>query len=168
MPVLVFAAEKTKEVEVSKVSELLQAAREGEPGWQTALIVFGERAYPLIDPGERWGELSIAYALSPLLGRSPDLVEAIREIGELAATSEEPLATIFITSLAVRPSRDAEGALGYLERAGIKYRIVLLRPSPPGWVKHFPRLSASLIAYRNNMNMEKLYKRLVEELKQVP
>lgn len=167
MPLLAFAAEKTKEIDAAKVSEFLQAAGSGEPGWLTALVIFGEMACPLIDPSERWSELSAAYEASPVLGKSPDIVEAAKEVIELLDLDEGPWAVIFLTSLAVRPSRDTEGVLGYLERAGVKYRTVLLRPSPPGWIKHYPRLSASIVTYRNNMNTEKLYKRLAEELKRV-
>ncbi|MCX8195507.1 MAG: hypothetical protein N3F67_00250 [Acidilobaceae archaeon] len=162
---LVIAAEKTREVDVALVREFLRAASSFRRplGHKVSLIVFGERAVPILDPTESWELLPEAYDVVPLLGKSADLLAAVEEAWEVAELEEEPRAALFLWSAAVRPKHKVELALRFLERGGMAYRVVALRPSMPGWAKYHEEL-AKAVTYRNNMSVEKLYIRLAEEL----
>ncbi|MCS7107226.1 MAG: hypothetical protein NZ902_03880 [Acidilobaceae archaeon] len=165
MPLLVLAAEKTKEIDPVLVTEFLKAAaalRKPE-GYRVSLVVYGERALPLIDPTDRWDLLPEAFDQVPFLGKSADLLEALREVREMVELEEEPWGTLILWSAAVRPRFKVELAFRFLQRMGVAYKLLVLRPSLPGWIKYHGEL-AGAVTYRNNMNVEKLYLKLAEEL----
>ena len=167
MALLVFTVEKTREVNEVVARELLEiAARERRPtGFKAALIAYGVTALPLVDPTTRWEILPIAYQETPVLGKSPNIARALREVIELVEATEtprEPVQVIVVWSAAVRPGKEADIALKCLEALGVKVDIVMTRPSPPGWMKYNPAIAERITPVRANTNIEKLYERLVQ------
>ncbi|MEN2999880.1 MAG: hypothetical protein ABDH61_04830 [Acidilobaceae archaeon] len=165
MPLLVLAVEKTREIDTALAEEFLRiaAALRRPEGYKVALVVYGEGAVPLLDPTDRWELLPEAFDQAPLLGKSADLLEALREVREMAELEEEPWGALILWSAAVRPRFKVELALRFLQRMGVAYKVLVLRPSLPGWARYHGEL-AEAVTYRNNMNMEKLYLKLTEEL----
>jgi hypothetical protein len=164
---LVFTLEKTREVNDVVARELLEvAARERKPtGFKAALVAYGVTALPLVDPTTRWEILPIAYQETPVLGKSPNIARALREVIELVESIEnpwEPVQVIVVWSAAVRPGKEADIALKCLEALGAKVDIVMTRPSPPGWIKYNPAIAEKITPVRANTNIEKLYERLVQ------
>jgi len=164
---LVFTLEKTREVNEVVAREFLEvAARERKPtGFKAALVAYGVTALPLVDPTTRWEILPIAYQETPVLGKSPNIARALREVIELVETLEtpqEPVQVIVVWSAAVRPGKEADIALKCLEALGAKVDIVMTRPSPPGWIKYNPAIAERITPVRANTNIEKLYERLVQ------
>ncbi len=167
MALLVFTLEKTREVNDVVARELLEvAARERKPtGFKAALVAYGVTALPLVDPTTRWEILPIAYQETPVLGKSPNIARALREVIELVESIEnpwEPVQVIVVWSAAVRPGKEADIALKCLEALGAKVDIVMTRPSPPGWIKYNPAIAEKITPVRANTNIEKLYERLVQ------
>ena len=167
MALLVFTVEKTREVNEVVARELLEvAARERKPtGFKAALIAYGVTALPLVDPTTRWEILPIAYQETPVLGKSPNIARALREVIELVETIEnpwEPVQVIVVWSAAVRPGKEADITLRCLEALGAKVDIVMTRPSPPGWIKYNPTIAERITPVRANTNIEKLYEKLVQ------
>ena len=159
MALLVFTVEKTREVNEVVVRELLEvAARERRPrGFKVALVAYGVTALPLVDPTTRWEILPVAYQEVPVLGKSPNIARALREVIELVEATEtpwEPVQVIVVWSAAVRPGKEADIALKCLEALGAKVDIVMTRPSPPGWIKYNPAIAERITPVRANTNIE--------------
>ncbi len=167
MTLLVFAVEKTREVNESVAREILEvAARKREPrGFKVALVAYGTTALPLVDPTYEWSLLPRAYQELPTLGKSPHIARALKEVLEIAESSENPLDymhVVVVWSAAVRPGREADMILRCLEILGAKVDIVITRPSPPGWIKYNPVVAERITPIRANTNIERLYERLVQ------
>ncbi len=165
MAIIVFTAEKTREANIQVTTSLLEtAARIGEPrGFKAALIVYGGGATPLVDPTEDWSLIPEAYIEAPTLGKSPELLEALRETLEILTLepSHEPKIAIITWSASVKPRYKVDLALKSLEALGATVKIFATRPSLPGWIKHHPIIAEKTLTYRTNMNVEKLYEKLI-------
>ncbi|MDM7275391.1 MAG: hypothetical protein P3X22_004635 [Thermoprotei archaeon] len=165
MAIIVFTAEKTREASVQVTESLLEAAaRIGEPrGFKAALIVYGDGATPLVDPTEDWSPIPKAYVEAPVLGKSPDLLEALRETLEtlMLEPGHEPKIAVITWSASVKPRYRVDLAVKSLEALGATVKILATRPSLPGWIKHHPIIAEKTLTYRANMNVEKLYEKLI-------
>ncbi|MEM1685531.1 MAG: hypothetical protein QXO93_02440 [Acidilobaceae archaeon] len=168
MPLIVFTVEKSREIDAILVRRILESAISlGEPiGYKASLVVYGERAHPLVDPTLDWGIIPRAYAETPILGKSPNLLEALRETREILDLEDsfEPRITLIIWSASVKPKHRVDLVLKSLEYMGVKYKIIALRPSLPGWIKYYPEILENTITYRSNMNIEKLYQRIIMDI----
>ncbi len=167
MALLVFTVEKTREVNEIVAREILEvAARRREPrGFKVALIAYGITALPLVDPTNHWELLPRAYEELPILGKSPYITRALKEVIELIVSTENPIEytqVIIVWSAAVRPGKEADITLKCLEALGAKIDIVITRPSPPGWIKYNPAIAEKIIPIRVNTNIEKLYEKLIQ------
>lgn len=161
-----FTVEKTREVNLTVVNGILEAAVTlGEPrGFKAALVAYGVRALPIVEPTSNWAVIQRAYDELPLLGKSPNLAEALKETLELVRDTEpplEPAQTIVVWSAAVRPGREADLLVKALESIGVKVDIVVTRPSPPGWIKYNPVVAEKIVTVRSNTNLTRLYEKLV-------
>ncbi|MFN4045765.1 MAG: hypothetical protein ACK4H7_00295 [Acidilobaceae archaeon] len=165
MAIIVFATEKTREANVQVTASLLEAAaRIREPrGFKAALIVYGDRATPLVDPTVDWSLIPAAYTEAPVIGKSPDLLGALKETLEtlMLEPGQEPKTAVITWSASVKPRYKVDLAVKSLEALGATVKILATRSSLPGWIKHHPVIAEKTLAYRANMNVEKLYEKLI-------
>lgn len=159
---VVIAADKTRSVDISVASTMINAIDSLAEGYSKALIVYGPRSMPLVDP-ESNVSLMEAYLSVPILGNRPEPALGLREALELASDYDlvEPL-VVLLWSASVRPRIKVEPLLSSLERTGFTTKIVVLRSSPPKWIRYTGLDPESLYYVRSNTNMVKLASKLLE------
>ena len=162
----VFAAEKSRSVNPDFVIEILKAAssHEATKGSRLALIVYSDRALPLVDYSEAREAIPLAYLSAPVLGKGSDPVAALLEAWEMIGDLSLPPRRdrlILIWSASSRPKARFDLIVRFLEEMGVRVSIVALRPSMPGWIKHFPHSLDLIHTVRSTTSPRRLVDRLL-------
>lgn len=159
---VVVVADKTKSVDVGTASALVNAIDGASGDLPRALIVYGSRSAPLVDP---WSEAPLmeAYLESPILGTRPEPVLGLKEAMEVSLDFGlgRPLVAL-IWSASVRPRIKLEPLISSMEGAGVRVELVILRPSPPKWLRLSGVDPQRPYYVRSNTNLARLASRLVE------
>lgn len=161
---VVVAAEKSGSVNVEQALSLVKALAAARLGVSRAgLVVFGGgRAAPIIDLTDSTGEVPVAYLAAPLMGRSSDPTEALKESWDMLYSLSDPSSpktVLLIWSASSRPETRLDVLVESMWDEGVDTRIILVRPSPPRWLSRQRPLMERVYTVKSTTNPIKLLER---------
>ncbi len=157
---IVIVAEKAKYTPQDVVYRILEEIEYNRDIFMKGLIIFGEKALPLIDPHPQ-AELAKPYTRAPIISGRPNPGPGILEAVEAAEAYGAGEWLLLLLWSARSRIKHLDIYLNYAIDAGAIVSLIALRPSKPPWIDE-DDYKGGLILKRVRKNTN--YKRLIAEI----